>query len=137
MRYTIGNKSGGSMMNKVEKYDNIKDVMPKLQSVLVEAIQSEFLEIKKINKECEKYIALCGQMPELKNVEYVIFSNHMKKNEHKYEAFVFIDGEGNIVRHVTGREMELYGLLDSCSNLHVSDQFIESKAYCNADECRR
>jgi hypothetical protein len=36
-------------MHNIEKYDNLKDVMPKLQPVLVEAIQSEFLEIKKIN----------------------------------------------------------------------------------------
>jgi hypothetical protein len=110
--------------------------MPKLQPVLVEAIQSEFLEIKKINKECEKYIASCEQMPELTNAEYVIFSQHMKKNEHKYEAFVFIDANGNIVRHVTGREMELYGLLNSCSSLHVSDEFVESQTHCDSDECR-
>jgi len=125
------------MMHNIEKYDNLKDVMPKLQPVLVEAIQSEFLEIKKINKECEKYIASCDQIPELKNAEYVIFSHHIKKNEHKYEVFVFIDGQGNIVRHVTGREMELYGLLNSCSNLHVSDEFVESQSHCDTDECRR
>lgn len=125
------------MMHNIEKYDNLKDVIPKLQPVLVEAIQSEFLEIKKIDKECEKYIASCDKMPELKNAEYVIFSHHIKKNEHKYEVFVFIDGDGTIVRHVTGREMELYGLLGSCSNLHVSDEFVESKSHCDSDECRR
>ena len=124
-------------MYGIEKYDNLKEVMPRLQSVLVEAIQSEFLEIKKINKECEKYIASCSQIPELKHAEYVIFSHHIKKNEHKYEVFVFIDGQGNIVRDVTGREMELYGLLNSCSNLHISDEFVESQIHCDTDECRR
>lgn len=124
-------------MHGIEKYDNLKDVMPKLQLVLVEAIQSEFLEIKKINKECEKYIASCEQIPDLKKAEYVIFSQHIKKNEHKNEIFVFIDAEGGIVRHVTGREMELYGLLYSCSNLHVSDEFIESTTHCDSDECRQ
>jgi len=123
-------------MQGIEKYDNLKEVMPKLQPVLVEAIQSEFLEIKKINKECEKYIASCEQIPELKSAEYVIFSQHIKKNEHKYEIFVFIDAQGNIVRHVTGREMELYGLLASCAELHVSDEFIETKSHCHSDECR-
>jgi hypothetical protein len=124
------------MMHNIEKYDNLKDVMPKLQPVLIGAIQSEFLEIRKINKECEKYIESCIQMAELTNAEYVIFSQHIKKNEHKYEVFVFIDREGNIVRHVTGREMELYGLLDMCSNLHISDEFLESKAFCDKNGCR-
>jgi hypothetical protein len=123
-------------MHGIEKYDNLKEVMPRLQPVLVEAIQSEFLEIKKINKECEKYIASCEQIPELKKAEYVIFSHHIKKNEHKYEIFVFIDAEGNIVRHVTGREMELYGLLGSCTQLHVSDEFVETKTHCHSDDCR-
>ena len=123
-------------MHGIEKYDNLKEVIPKLQSVLVEAIQSEFLEIKKINKMCEKYIASCAQIPELKNAEYVIFSQHIKKNEHKNEIFVFIDGEGGIVRHVTGREMELYGLVSSCTNLHVSDEFIETTTHSDPDEFR-
>jgi hypothetical protein len=50
--------------------------------------------------------------------------------------FVFIDGEGNIVRHVTGAEMELYGLLGSCSNLHISEEYIEKELHCVGDECR-
>ncbi len=123
-------------MHGIEKYDKLKEVIPKLQSVLVEAIQSEFLEIKKINKMCEKYIASCAQIPELKNAEYVIFSQHIKKNEHKNEIFVFIDGEGGIVRHVTGREMELYGLVSSCTNLHVSDEFIGTTTHSDPDEFR-
>ena len=123
-------------MHGIEKYDNLKEVMPHLQPVLVEAIQSDFLEIKKINKECQKYIDSCEQIPELKKAEYVIFSHHIKKNEHKYEIFVFIDAQGNIVRHVTGREMELYGLLGSCTQLHLSDEFSETTAHCHSDECR-
>ncbi len=123
-------------MHGIEKYDNLKEVMPKLQEVLAEAIQSEFLEIKKINKECEKFIATCEQFPELKQAEYVIFSQYIKKNEHKNEIFVFIDAEGGIVRYVTGRDMELYGLLDSCSNLHLSEEFVETKNYSDTDESR-
>jgi len=123
-------------MHGIEKYDNLKEIMPKLQSVLVEAIQSEFLEIKKIDKECEKYIVLCDNIPELKNAEYVIFSHHIKKNEHKNEMFVFIDAQGGIVRHVSGREMELYGLLAPCATLHVSDEFVETKTHCHTDDCR-
>lgn len=124
-------------MHNIEKYDNLKDVIPRLQLVLVEAIQSEFLEIKKVDKECEKYIILSDKIPELQKAEYVIFSHHIKKNEHKNETFVFIDSMGVIVRHVTGREMELYGLLEPCSDLHVSEQFQEVKTHCDGDECRQ
>jgi hypothetical protein len=123
-------------MRGIEKYDNLKEVIPNLMPVLRDAIQSEFLEIKKIEKECEKYIATCEKFPELKKAEYVIFSHHIKKNEHKYEIFVFIDGEGNTVRHITGAEMELYGLLGSCSNLHISEEYIEKELHCVGDECR-
>lgn len=123
-------------MKGIEKYDNLREVIPRLQDVLVEAIQSEFLEIKKINKECEKYISSCTQMPELKKAEYVIFSQHIKKNEHKYEMFVFIDAQGNIVRHVSGREMELYGLLNSCTDLHISEEYIEEQEHCKGGDCR-
>ncbi len=123
-------------MRGIEKYDNLKEVVPKLLPVLREAIQSEFLEIKKINKECEKYIATCTRFPELNRAEYVIFSQHIKKNEHKYEMFVFIDGEGNTVRHISGADMELYGLLDSCTNLHIADEFVEHQLHCNGNECR-
>lgn len=120
----------------IEKYDNLKEVMPDLMPVLRDAIQSEFLEIKKINKECEKYIASCEHFPELKKAEYVIFSQHIKKNEHKYEVFVFLDGKGKMVRHITGAEMELYGLLDSCSNLHVSEEYVVQQTHCHDGECR-
>lgn len=123
-------------MSGIEKYDNLKEVMPNLMPVLRDAIQSEFLEIKKIDKECEKYTAICEQFPDLNNAEYVIFSNHIKKNEHKYEIFVFVDGAGNAVSHITGAEMELYGLLDSCSNLHISEEYIEHERHCVGDECR-
>lgn len=123
-------------MKGIEKYDNLKDVIPNLMPVLRDAIQSEFLEIKKLNKECEKYIASCSHIPELANAEYVIFSHHIKKNEHKYETFVFIDGEGNVVRHVSGVDMELYGLLGSCTDLHISDEYVEQKTHCHDGECR-
>lgn len=124
-------------MRGIEKYDNLKEAIPKLMPVLVEAIQSEFLEIKKIDKECEKFLAVSEQFPEIQKSEYVIFSQHIKKNEHKYEMFVFIDEEGNIVRYVSGSELELYGLLDVCPNLHISDEFIEQQELSNEGDERR
>lgn len=123
-------------MRGIEKYENLKEAIPKLMPVLVEAIQSEFLEIKKIDKECEKFIKTSTQFPEIQKAEYVIFSQHIKKNEHKYEMFVFVDGEGNIVRYITGAEMELYGLVGTCDNLHLSEEYVEQKRFSN-DESER
>lgn len=123
-------------MRGIEKYDNLKEVMPNLMPVLRDAIQSEFLEIKKIDKECKKFIATCEKFPDLKKAEYVIFSQHIKKNEHKYERFVFIDEQGNTIRHISGAEMELYGLLGSCANLHVSEEYVEKQLHCHDGECR-
>ncbi len=123
-------------MRGIEKYDNLKEVVPKLMPVLTEAIQSEFLEIKKIDKNCEKFLAACEEHPELKNAEYVIFSQHMKKNEHKYEMFVFIDAEGKMSGHLSGAELELYGLLAACPNLHLSEEYEEQQKLCESEECR-
>lgn len=123
-------------MKGIEKYDNLRDIVPKLYPVLAEAIQSEFLEIKEINRECEKFIATCERFPDLKKAKYVIFSQHIKKNEHKNELFAFIDQEGNIIRHITGQEMELYGLLSSCTNLHVSEEYQMQQRHCTTEECR-
>ncbi|MDD5053212.1 MAG: hypothetical protein PHO27_10815 [Sulfuricurvum sp.] len=123
-------------MRGIEKYTNLQDVMPNLMPVLRNAIQSEFLEIKMVNKGCEKYIAVCEKFSELKKAEYVIFSQHIKKNEHKHEIFVFIDEAGSTVKHLTGHEMELYGLLDSCSNLHLSEEYLVQQIHCQGEDCR-
>jgi hypothetical protein len=50
--------------------------------------------------------------------------------------FVFIDPQGEIVRHVSGREMELYGLLEPCANLHVSQEYLKEQELCKEGECR-
>lgn len=123
-------------MRGIEKYTNLHEVIPNLVPVLVHAIQSEFLEIRRINRECDKFKDACKKFLELQNAEYVIFSQHIKKNEHKYEVFVFIDESGSIVKHMNGHDMELYGLLDSCSNLHLSEEYIEHNSHCHDGECR-
>jgi len=121
----------------IEKYANLKEVIPNLLPVLETAIQSEFLEIRKIHKACEKFVETSHSFPELAKAEYVIFSQHIKKNEHKNEVFVFIDAKGNTVKHLTGREMELYGLLDSCSNLQLTEEYVEQQKHCHDGECRQ
>jgi len=121
----------------IEKYANLNEVIPNLLPVLETAIQSEFLEIRKIHKACEKFVETCQSFPELAKAEYVIFSQHIKKNEHKHEVFVFIDAKGNTVKHLTGREMELYGLLDACSNLQLTEEYVEQQKHCHDGECRQ
>ncbi|MGZ8546822.1 MAG: hypothetical protein ACXWVU_05440, partial [Sulfuricurvum sp.] len=64
------------------------------------------------------------------------FSQYIKKNEHKHEMFVFIGAEGGIVQYITGCDMELYGLLTSCAELHESDEFVETTSHSPSDDVR-
>lgn len=115
-------------MSSVEKYENIEKELPKLQKVLLDAIQSDFLEIKSVNKSCEKYLKACEEMPELKEAQFVVFSKYIKKSDHRYERFVFLDKEGHEVCDVSGQEMELYGLLEPCLNLSLNKEY--EAAFC-------
>ena len=110
-------------MNKVQKYENIETELPKLQKVLLDAIQSDFLEIKGVNKECEKYLKACDEIPELQNAHFVVYSKYIKKSDHRYEKFIFLDKEGHEVCVVNGQEMALYGLLEPCMSLSLSKEY--------------
>ena len=112
-------------MSTIEKYENIHQELPNLQDVLQEAIQSDFLEIKKVERDCDKYGEACEKHPGLKDAMYVIFSKYVKKAEHNQESFVFVDHTGKQVALVPGKDMALYGLLGSCFNLDLSKEYIE------------
>ena len=47
----------------------------------------------------------------------------MEKAKHLYEKFIFLDFEGGELCSVSGSEMELYGLLHSCDNLSLSEEY--------------
>ncbi len=111
-------------MQKIEKYANLQNELPKLQKVLTDAIQSDVLEIKKVDKTCAKYMAACEHIADLQKAEYVIYSKYIKKSEHKYEKFAFVDSEGEVVCHVSGQDMALYGLLSPCTNLSFSEDYV-------------
>ncbi len=110
-------------MSQVKKYTNIDKEFPSMPHVLQDAIQSDFLEIKRLDAHCEKYAQACSDFPALRDATYVVFSPYITRNEHNYETFVFTDNYGAIVCHINGREMELYGLLKPCSNLCVNPEY--------------
>ena len=109
-------------MSGVAKYLNIEEELPKLPKVLLNTIQSDVLEIKSVDKKCEKYIGECSKIPELKDAYYVVFSKYIDKDNHKYEKFIFLDKNGDELFDVSGTEMELYGLL-SCNNLKYTPEY--------------
>lgn len=109
-------------MNSVAKYDNIEEELPKLPKVLLNTIQSDVLEIKRIDKSCGKYVDACSNIPDLSGAEYVVYSKYMDKSNHRYEKFIFLDKDGAEVCDVSGQNMELYGLL-TCTSLSLSDEY--------------
>ena len=110
-------------MGYVLKYENLEKELPKLQKVLLNTIQSEFLEIRSIAKACKKYLNACEEIPALADAEYVVYSKFMDKANHPYEKFIFLDKDGAELCNVSGSEMELYGLLSSCDNLYLSEEY--------------
>ena len=114
-------------MNTVDKYINIENELPNLLQVLKDSIQSEFLEIKRVDNSCDKYKAECARCKTLELAKYVVFSPYIKKTDHKYEQFIFLDETGNTLCHAGGKDFELYGMLKPCSNLEVTEEYQYSK----------
>lgn len=112
-------------MSDIKKYENIEKDLPKLSEVLLNTIQSDILEIKRIDKNCEKYLEICEKIPELKNASFVVYSKYIEKSNHKYEKFIFLDEQGVEICDVSGLDLELYGLL-LCSNLSLSAEYMNS-----------
>ena len=110
-------------MKSVNKYQNIHVVLPELQKVLLDAVQSDFLEIQSIEKSCEKFIQISELIPVLKKAEFVIYSKYIRKSEHQHEKFIFIDDKGVTLHSVDGNDMELYGLFSPCMKLKFSEEY--------------
>jgi len=113
-------------MHTVEKYANIQEKLPNLPKVLLNTIQSDVLELNRVDKTCEKYSDACEKIPELKNAHFVVYSKYIQKTNHRYEKFIFLDESGAEICDVSGTDMELYGLL-SCSNLSFSEEYEATK----------
>lgn len=119
-------------MNRLEKYSNITEVLPGLQKVLLDSIQGEVLEIKKVKLSCEKFEGICTKFPKLKEAQYVIYSPFIAKSHHAYESFIFLDEVGNEMCHVSGQDMALYGLLEPCQDLMLSEDYQDAQLFSNS-----
>ncbi|MDD5157223.1 hypothetical protein [Sulfurimonas sp.] len=109
-------------MSEIKKYENIEEELPELPEILLNTIQSDVLEIRRIDKKCEKYIASCEKFPELVDASFVVYSKYIDKNNHKYEKFIFLSEKGAEICDVSGSTIELYGLL-LCNNLSFTQEY--------------
>lgn len=115
-------------MNHVEKYAQLDVELPELPKVLLNTIQSEILEIKSVNKNCDKFRKICVDHPILNDAVYVVYSSYVKKSDHKYEKFIFLGEKGNELIDLSGRDFELYGLLQ-CVSIPFTEEYNEKKLY--------
>ena len=113
-------------MKTLTKYENIEKELPNLIPVLKQAIQTDMLYIKKVNKECEYYAKESKRACFLTNAHYVIYSPYIKEVDHERELFVFLDDTGKTICHIGGSAIEIGGLIQPCENLKLSDEYKQS-----------
>ena len=102
---------------------SIENELPNLLKVLKEAIQSDFLDIKLVDNSCDKYKSECSRCIVMEGAKYVVFSPYVKKEDHKYEQFIFLDETGKTLCHAGGKDFELYGMLKPCINLEMTEEY--------------
>lgn len=110
---------------KTDKYSNIDDAFPRLNSVLKNAIQSDVLDIKRVDKLCSKYLTLMQEHPHLGEAEFVVFSPYVRECDHPFEHFIFLDGSGRCICHVSGTELDLTGICEACTNLKMTGEYLK------------
>jgi hypothetical protein len=106
-----------------QKFENLEEELTDLQSVLKNSLQKEVLDIKQLNKKSKKFHDVSEQFPLLKDAEYVVYSKFMSKEFHDQESFIFIDKTGHTVCTLSGRDLELYEMLQECQNLRESQGY--------------
>lgn len=110
------------MKNRV-KFENLEEELVDLTDILKNSLQNDVLEIRRIDKSCDKFKKASTEFGDLSLAEYVIFSKFMPKEYRNLETFVFVSKTGETVCNMSGRDLELYNMLKSCDNL------IEAKDY--------
>jgi hypothetical protein len=110
-------------MKDIPKYSNLPELLPELLPVLKESVQSDRLEIRKIDSSADKCQLVKEDFPVLENAVYVIYSKHIKKSEHQHETFIFLDEHGKSIAHISGRELALYGIIKPCEEFSVSKEY--------------
>ena len=114
-------------MTHYVKFENLESELVNLPEVFKNSIQNEFLTIKKIDKQSDKFKRVCTSGCDLQKAEYVIFSSYMGKEYHELETFIFLDSSGSIVCNLSGRELDLYNMITDCDNLVESEEYIYNK----------
>lgn len=102
---------------QTDTYQNLEELLPELTAVLKDAIQEQVLEIMQVDRHCSKFLKISELHPEIERAEFVIFSPHVRKSDHLYEHFIFVDSTGRKICHVSGAELALYGLVEPCTKL--------------------
>ncbi len=110
-------------MQDITKYVNLHEVVPKLPTVLLNSIQTDCLEIREINTDAPKFQSIVERYAALSEAKYVIYSKYIKKCEHHHEMFIFLNHEGVAVKHISGRDLALYGIIKPCSEIKLSEEF--------------
>lgn len=109
-------------MREILKYENINEELPKLPEILLNTIQADILEIKKIDKCCKRFNEAMQKVPRLQDAEYVVFSKYIGKENHPYEKFIFLSKEGDEIFDASGTQIELYQLL-AATNLCYTPEY--------------
>ena len=115
-------------MQDITKYVNLHEVVPKLPTVLLNSIQTDCLEIREINTTSPKFQSIIERFGVLSEAKYVIYSKYIKKCEHHHEMFIFLNHEGVAVKHISGRDLALYGIIKPCSDIKLSEEFTYHEA---------
>lgn len=108
-------------MKQILKYENINEELPKLSEILLNTIQADILEIKKIDKCCKRFNEAIQRMPKLQDTEYVVFSKYIERANHPYEKFIFLSKEGKEIFDASGTQIELYQLLAATNLRHTPE----------------
>lgn len=106
-----------------QKFENLEEELTDLQSVLKNSLQKEVLDIKQLNKKSKKFHDVLQEFPLLEDAEYVVYSKFMSKEFHEQESFIFIDKTGHTVCTLSGRDLELYEMIQECQNLRESQVY--------------
>lgn len=105
------------------KFENLEEELHDLQDVLKNSLQNDVLEIRKVDRSCEKFKKLSGDFSDITAAQYVIFSKFMPKEYHDMETFVFVDSTGKTICNLSGRDIDLYNMVKECDNLIQNDKY--------------
>jgi len=108
------------------KFENLEEEFVDLPQVFKNSLQNEVLEIKKLNKESEKFKHVSKDICNIDEAEYVIYSKYMGREYHEQETFIFVNDTGKMVCNLSGREIDLYNMIADCDNLVKTQEYVST-----------